>query len=111
MIADFEATTYGDWKATGEAFGQGPSQGSLPGQQKINGFFGHGLANSFHGGDTATGKLTSPPFKIERNFISFLIGGGDRSGELYLALLIDGKMVRRATGVDSERLELKYWDV
>ena len=26
VIADFEGETYGDWKATGEAFGPGPAR-------------------------------------------------------------------------------------
>ena len=32
VIADFEGTTYGEWKATGEAFGPAPRGGTLPGQ-------------------------------------------------------------------------------
>jgi hypothetical protein len=42
LIADFEGETYGDWKATGEAFGPGPARGTLPGQMEVSGFEGKG---------------------------------------------------------------------
>ena len=111
VIQDFEGATYGTWATEGTAFGAGPAHGSVDGERLVSGFVGKGLANSFHGGDNSTGTLTSPPFKIERKYIGFLIGGGNRSSELYAGLLIDGQMVRRATGVDDERLQAKYWDV
>ena len=79
LIADFEAATYGDWKTTGEAFGPGPARGTLPGQMRVDGFKGRGRVNSFFKGDGSTGTLTSPEFKIERRYISFLIGGGKAS--------------------------------
>ena len=116
VIADFEGASYGDWKTTGEAFGSGPAQGTLPGQMQVDGFKGHGLANSFFGGDKSTGTLSSPPFRIERKFISFLIGGGKDEAKLSLQLLIDGKPARKATGPNdqpggSERLAPAFWDV
>lgn len=37
LIADFEGTSYGNWKATGEAFGPGPARGTLPGQMAVSG--------------------------------------------------------------------------
>src|SRR5258706_15997978 len=50
LLADFEGETYGDWKATGEAFGPGPARGTLPNQMPVSGFLGHGLVNSFYKG-------------------------------------------------------------
>ena len=38
--ADFEGETYGEWKVTGEAFGAGPAQGTLPNQMQVSGFEG-----------------------------------------------------------------------
>ena len=40
-IADFEGAAYGDWTVTGEAFGPGPTHGTLPGQ--VNGDGGGGV--------------------------------------------------------------------
>src|SRR5688572_8099945 len=116
LIADFEGANYGEWKATGEAFGPGPARGTLPGQMHVDGFNGKGLANSFFKGDNTTGTLTSPEFKIERRYISFLIGGGKNEEKLALKLVIDGKTVRTATGPNykpggSEALIPESWDV
>ncbi len=116
VIADFEGETYGDWKVTGEAFGPGPARGTLPGQMHVDGFKGKGLVNSFFKGDGTTGTLTSPEFKIERRFISFLIGGGKHAEQLSMKLLINGKAVRSATGPNdkpggTEALAPESWDV
>src|SRR5262245_49511037 len=97
-IADFEGKSYGDWAATGTAFGTGPAQGTLPNQMPVTGYLGHGLVNSFTGGDAATGTLTSPEFTIQRPYINFLIGGGMHPDETCINLLMDGKIVRTATG-------------
>jgi len=116
LIADFEAKDYGDWKTTGDAFGPGPAQGTLPGQMPVSGYLGKGLVNSFHGGDKSTGTLTSPAFKSERKYINFLIGGGKHPGETCINLLLDGKVVRTASGPNdrpggSEHLDWHTWDV
>lgn len=116
VIADFEAETYGEWKVEGDAFGKGPARGTLPGQMKVDGFLGKGLVNSYNGGDKATGTLTSPVFKIERKFITFFIGGGGWADETCMNLLVDGQIVRTATGPNTDgggREELKpaSWSV
>jgi len=116
VIADFEGPDYGAWKATGTAFGTGPAHGQLPHQMPVEGFLGKGLVNSFNGGDGATGTLTSPPFRLGRKFITFLIGGGGWADETCMNLLVDGKVVRTATGLNvvsggRERLEPAAWDV
>jgi len=116
VIADFEGETYGDWKITGEAFGKGPAHGAFQWQQPVTGFLGKGLVNTFLGGDNATGTLTSPEFKIERKFINFLIGGGGWANETCMNLLVDGKVVRTATGPNTqpggdENLAPATWDV
>jgi fructan beta-fructosidase len=116
LIADFEGQNYGDWKITGEAFGPGPAQGTLANQMKVTGYEGKGLVNSYYQGDKTTGTLTSPPFEIERKYINFLIGGGKYPGRTCMNLLVDGKIVRTATGPNdqpggSEELDWDSWDV
>src|SRR5439155_15860202 len=59
----------------------------------------------------SVGTLTSPPFVLERRCLNFLIGGGNHPGETCINLLIDGKVVRTATGRDDEHLECDGWDV
>jgi fructan beta-fructosidase len=111
IFADFEGSDYGDWKAKGSAFGLGPAQGQLPGQNPVAGFVGHGLVNSFLGGDGSMGTLTSPLFRITNSYIDFLIGGGSHADITCINLLVDGKVVRTATGHDSETLAWMSWDV
>src|SRR3954469_1772569 len=98
LIADFEGKDYGDWKTTGEAFGPGPAQGTLPNQMPVSGYKGKGLVNSFYKGDRSTGTLTSPEFTIRRKYVNFLIGGGKDPEKLAMNLLVGGKVVRTATG-------------
>jgi fructan beta-fructosidase len=116
LIADFEGPDYGDWKVEGTAFGKKPARGALPNQMPVTGFLGKGLANSYHGGDDATGTLTSPAFTIQRRHINFLIGGGKYPGETCINLLVNKKVVRTATGPNdkpggSEHLDWHSWDV
>ncbi|MFH5804072.1 glycoside hydrolase family 32 protein [Alienimonas sp. DA493] len=116
VVADFEAADYGDWTTTGEAFGDGPAAGTLPGQMQVDGFEGRRLVNSFHGGDGAVGTLTSPPFELSRNHVNLLVGGGGYEGETCVNLRVDGEVVRTAVGPNlrpggSERLRPRTWDV
>src|SRR6476469_3087994 len=77
LLADFEGDAYAEgWTTTGTAFGKGPAKGTLPNQMAVTGFLGKGLVNSYLGGDDSTGTLTSAPFKLEREYLNFLIGGG-----------------------------------
>lgn len=116
VIADFEGDDYGNWQASGTAFGPGPAQGTLPGQMKVSGYEGKGLVNSFYGKDGSTGTLTSPEFKIRRDYINFLVGGGKYPDKTCINLIVDGEVVRTATGPNdkpggSEMLDWYYWDV
>lgn len=116
LIADFEGENYGDWKVEGKAFGNKPAKGTLPNQMPVSGFKGKGLVNSFAGGDGTTGTLTSPKFKIERDYLNFLIGGGGHTGQTCMNLLLDGKVVRVAMGPNtepggSEELAAVHWNV
>ena len=111
VVADFEGPDYGDWQATGEAFGKGPAHGTLANQQSVTGFLGGGLVNTYLGGDGPQGTLTSPPLTIERKYINFLIGGGSHADETCINLIVDGQVARTATGKDNEKLEWHFWNV
>jgi sucrose-6-phosphate hydrolase SacC (GH32 family) len=111
VVADFEGENYGGWRATGNAFGAAPARGKIGGQQTVDGFLGRGLVNSFLDGDKSEGTLTSPEFEITHRYLSFLIGGGNHAGQTCLNLLVDGRVVRTATGDAAERLAWKSWDV
>jgi levanase len=115
VLADFEGGTYGDWTTTGDAFGTAPATGTLPNQQEVSGFLGSGLVNSYLNGDSTTGTLTSPEFTLDKDYVNFLVGGGNHpagsDNPTAVELLVDGNVVRSATGRDGEALNWASWDV
>lgn len=115
VLADFENGTYGDWTTTGDAFGTAPATGTLPGQQEVTGWLGDGLVNSYRDGDSTTGTLTSPEFTLDKDYVDFLIGGGNHPAgsdhPTSVELVVDGQVARSATGSDSEALNWASWDV
>ena len=94
LITSFESSSFAPWTSIGSAFGSGPAAGAVDGQSAVAGFSGARFANSFHGGDASTGTLTSPPFTIQRDYIRFLIGGGNQRGKTCMNLVVDGAVVR-----------------
>jgi sucrose-6-phosphate hydrolase SacC (GH32 family) len=66
-----------------------------------------------HQGDDATGALRSQTFTLGGDGqIDFLLGGGNRPEELYVALVraADGEILLKATGHDSEQYRRVRWD-
>jgi non-lysosomal glucosylceramidase len=119
-LESWSSATYVGWTAKGTAFGTGPIlrkdvpeyQGELggPGDRVVN---SHASAPGHDVGarDGATGKLTGPAFTIERTFLHFWIGGGDHPGETCLNLVVDGKVVRSATGANSNQMHLASFSI
>lgn len=82
------------------------------GRKLVNSYFGELVGK---GGDAVTGTLTSANFTINKPYINFLVGGGNHpygaEGAAAVVLLVDDKVVRSATGSDSESLNWTHWDV
>ena len=111
VFADFEGPTWpAGWTTEGTAFGSQP-RGMPNANMTLKNQQGNAVATSFAGSDQTTGKLISPTFTIQRNFISFLLGGGKHPNEIHVDLLVDGKVVRTATGHGSDTLREALWDV
>lgn len=120
VFEDFERPTYEGWVATGSAFGDGPVvvkdrpsyMGDLnaQGERTVN---THQTRNGEDVGkaDTHIGTLTSREFDLERNFIRFRIGGGNHPAQTCVNLLIDGAVVRTATGANNNRMRVEHFDV
>jgi len=111
VIGDFRGTNYGDWKMTGTAFTPGPASGALLARLEIENSLDAAVASSEIEGDRPKGTLTSPEFKIARKYLSFRIGGGDYEHHTCVNLLLNGKVVRSATGWRSDRLVPVSWEV
>lgn len=115
-FANFEGRTYGKkWKTTGDFIGTGPIRGTFSNQQTVHGYLGNQLVNTFFNGDGSTGTITSPSFTISKHYINLLIGGGNNPwGSPHptcVNLIVDGKVIKTATGKNIEFLNWVNWDV
>lgn len=119
VLDDFERAEYAPWQAEGDAFGTGPTaRADVPGWQGELGGQGERVVNTHAAStgadsvarDNHTGKLSSPSFKIERKYLSFLIGGGRGQG-VGLRLLVGGQIVRNAHGLSSNKMQRSAFDV
>lgn len=121
VFEDWNKDNYDGWTVEGTAFGSRPAKRSeAPGYM---GSFGDAVGDRFvnthitgsngsiEDRDGQTGKLTSKPFTIERNFINMPIGGGSHKGKTCVNLLLDGKVVQSATGADDNRMDPHAFDV
>ncbi len=125
--SDFEHGDLTNWRASGDAFIYQPTKGDNPtarrrGQPSMHqGEYWIGTFEKYQGdpgqkpgdtqGDRPTGTLTSVPFTIEGDSISFLIGGGNRPDATYLALVVNDREVLKATGNNHESMKRVTWDV
>ncbi len=115
LFENFESEGYGEWKITGVSFGAGPVlRSDIPDYQGDVGGKGERVVNSHStapGGDVGekdqqTGTLTSPDFKIEREYINFYIGGGANKGKTCINLIVDDEIKVSATGKNNNSMEL-----
>ena len=125
--SDFEAGDLTNWNLSGDAFDFQPTKGDNPtarrrGQPSNHqGDYWIGTYEKYQGaagqkpgqiqGDRPVGTLTSVSFEISGDHISFLIGGGSRLNAVYVALVVDGKEILKATGNNNETMQRVTWDV
>lgn len=76
VIFDFEAESWTGWTASEKAWGAGPVTAPVTGQDMVVGATGARFATSMHDSDRATGRLTSPEFRIDGTRMTMRIGGG-----------------------------------
>lgn len=117
-VEDFEGG-YGAWKVEGVAFGTEPIlRSAIPAYQGDVGGEGDRVVNSHSSApgdsieekDNQTGRLTSAPFRLQRRFLAFTVGGGQRD-EVGLRLWVEGQAVRTATGHNGNRMRREALDV
>ncbi len=110
-VFDFEQGNYKGWTVEGEAFSDRPASGPIWGQGPVGPYEGTYLANSYHGGDEALGRLISPPFKVDLPWLSYRIGGGNQRGALDMVLKVGGKVIHRDSGTNSDIMQQRRLDV
>ena len=113
MFDDFESGKYDHWTAEGDAFGTNPvKSGEIQHNASVEGNQGRFYIDSFATkSDKPMGKLTSESFTISRPYIVFLVGGGKDPQTESVNLLVDGNVVKSASGQDDEVLRQVVWDV
>lgn len=133
----FETGDLTDWTADGEAFEFQPTWGDNPtargrGQASEHaGDWWLGLYETYQGpeigealgqvagaiqGDGPQGTLTSDDFSLIGETMNFLMGGGthpwiDDPSPTCVNLVVNGDVVRTATGANTETLTRQEWDI
>jgi sucrose-6-phosphate hydrolase SacC (GH32 family) len=114
-FADFEGHSPAlpsGWSGTGEFTASGPSSPGLPGQQGLRVIDTCVVPDRC---DTATGSFVSPTFRVEDGWINFLVAGGrhpwGQSSPTVVNLVVDGEVVRTATGPHAGNMDWVTWDV
>ena len=67
VFKDFQKSGYDGWRVTGQAFGEGPTQG---------------VASSFGGSDRLMGSLTSKSFRMPKLFVHVKLAGSKSNAKL-----------------------------
>jgi arabinofuranosyltransferase len=109
---ELESSRNRPWLRVGPAFGEWPTSGYIANQHDLSSV-PELTINSFHPKlhNQAKGRLQSAEFEIIGDVITLQIGGGRDADTLFVALLIDGNIVLKATGCESEMLRRQVWDV
>jgi fructan beta-fructosidase len=104
LYDNFESNKFENWQIEGEAFAD-----KLTSSLALN-YLGKGYAGNLSK-NSAVGRMKSKPFRINNKAINFLIAGGKSEDSLCMRLVVDGKVVRTATGDNSRVFKWRGWDV
>lgn len=88
-----------NWQVSGDAF-------HIVNDQPTN-----TIASSFKGSDEAIGTLTSKSFAIDHDFINFKIAGGKHHNSTAIQLLVNGEIVKTASGNNTGTMTERSWNV
>jgi len=119
VLEDFESGELTSWKIVWGNLKTQPTSGTRQGIKyghKGRFFIGTtetGGAKRSDYDDGLVGEISSKPFLVKRNFMSFLIGGGKDIHNLYIALIRekDGYIAKKSTGFEAEQMQRMFWDV
>ncbi|MCL3782558.1 AraC family transcriptional regulator [Prolixibacteraceae bacterium JC049] len=112
LFDDFESGNFDHWKVEGEAFPKPSDRMNTYYPITVNGFNGKYFAFSFgETHDKKKGKLTSTPFSIKRDYIHFLVGGGNHKRKTCVNLRINDTIVHSVTGEQSGDMAAVVWKV
>ncbi len=108
--ADFEGGDMQGWTLTGDAFKEQPIRGDSVRPRRPDMRSGH-LGEWWVGGyegrvkDAGTGRATSPVFRLDRPFLSFLVAGGAwPETRVDVIRISDGRVLATSRGHETEEL-------
>lgn len=110
--SDFESSNLSKWTAKGTAFGNKPfARDAAANDQRLHGTMqGEYCANSRTHGHFRSGSLTSTPFTLDQDYLTFLIAGGMNQGTR-VEVLIEGQPVIDCSGIENWMLKPNYFDL
>jgi AraC-like DNA-binding protein len=112
LFDDFEKGHFINWNKQGNSFTKPNHIDSIDIDLKNpNGKFVAYSSFEGEGESRSLGKLVSKSFVIQRNFINFLIAGGNHNTRECVNLIIKNKIVKVATGKNDAILRKVTWDV
>ncbi len=113
IFADFEAGLPDGWTVNGDAINVGDTLNL--GLYRVTGLLGTRFLSTFIPaaplGFTGQSTITSTMFTIEHSAINFLLAGGDYDEQAVVNLLVNGEVVRSATGAGDYLMRWVGWDV
>ncbi len=124
VVEDWSSNSFANWTVQGTAFGSGPvTEAATPDYFRREGpldlldtYFATSHDYRAHPGDagaadTETGTLTGRDFTIDRRYLVANIGGGSDTALVGLRVVVDGEVVARLAGNNSETLAVKAVDL
>jgi len=114
LLGDFSGSAYpAGWTATGDLARTAPIPGgNWPGEgPPVTGFIGNACLNTYRGTNGTQGSVNSPTFQVQNHYIDVLVGGGNDPVNTAVKLVVNGAVVKTATGQQSATLNWVKWDV
>ncbi|MEK6238926.1 MAG: hypothetical protein N2C14_29780, partial [Planctomycetales bacterium] len=116
LITDFEENSFGrmrewGWTVEGDSFPRDLTHATRIMRRRVGTFLGRTFLSSYPDTDATTGKIVSPPFEIELNYVRFQMSGGEHPQRMCVNLVVDGKIMRTATGNNDDWFQAVAFDV
>ena len=108
IVFDFESGDFAGFARSGTAFEHGPARTSHVARGSSGRFFVTSFHKTDH--DRARGRLTSPSFIVDRDFISLSVAGGRKGVQVELRLLPSRKTWNVAVGYESSVMIPHVWN-
>lgn len=113
VFADFESGLPEGWIIDGDAISVGENE--RLGLYKPTGLLGGGLLSTYtpgsYTGDRGAVTITSPSFTVSNRAVNFLLSGGAHGKDTAVNLIVNGEVVRSASGDSTMQMRWVGWDV